>query len=123
MQVLDGKALAATIKAELKQEVDGIRAAGGKIPHLAAVLIGDNPASQVYVRNKVRSCEEVGFKSSLIRRDETVTQVEVLAIVDDLNNDPAIHGILVQSPLPPQIDEAAIVLALDPAKDVDGFHP
>lgn len=123
MQVLDGKALAATIKAELKQEVDSIRAAGGKIPHLAAVLVGDNPASQVYVRNKVRSCEEVGFKSSLIRRGDDVTQEEVLAIVDQLNNDPDVDGFIVQLPLPKHIDEDAVNLAIDPAKDVDGFTP
>lgn len=123
MQVLDGKALAATIKVELKQEVDGIRAAGGKIPHLAAVLIGENPASQVYVRNKVRSCEEVGFKSTLIRRGDDVSQEEVLAIVDGLNKDPDVDGFIVQLPLPEHIDEDAVNLAIDPAKDVDGFTP
>ncbi len=123
MQVLDGKALAATIKTELKQEVDTIREAGGKIPHLAAVLIGENPASQVYVRNKVRSCEEVGFKSTLIRRGDDVTQEEVLAIVDELNNDPDVDGFIVQLPLPKHIDEDAVNLAIDPAKDVDGFTP
>ena len=123
MQVLDGKALAATIKAELKEEVDGIRSAGGKIPHLAAVLVGENPASQVYVRNKVRSCEQVGFKSTLIRRGDDVTQEEVLAIVDQLNNDPDVDGFIVQLPLPKHIDEDAVNLAIDPAKDVDGFTP
>lgn len=123
MQVLDGKALAATIKAELKEEVTAIKAAGGKIPHLAAVLVGDNPASQVYVRNKVQSCEQVGFKSTLIRREASITQEEVLAIVEELNNDPDVDGFIVQLPLPDHIDEDAVNLAIDPAKDVDGFTP
>jgi methylenetetrahydrofolate dehydrogenase (NADP+)/methenyltetrahydrofolate cyclohydrolase len=123
MQVLDGKALAATIKEELKEEVDIIRAKGGKIPHLAAVLIGEDPASQVYVRNKVRSCEYVGFKSTLVRRPAEVTQEEVLEIVDQLNNDPDIDGFIVQLPLPKHIDEDAVNLAISPKKDVDGFTP
>lgn len=123
MQVLDGKALAATIKEELKQEVDIIRAKGGKIPHLAAVLIGEDPASQVYVRNKVRSCEYVGFKSTLVRKPADVTQEEVLEIVDQLNNDPDIDGFIVQLPLPKHIDEDAVNLAISPKKDVDGFTP
>ena len=123
MQVLDGKALAATIKEELKQEVDAIRLAGGKIPHLAAVLIGENPASQVYVRNKVRSCEEVGFRSTLVRRGADVTQAEVLEIVEQLNEDPDIDGFIVQLPLPKHIDEDAVNLAIHPEKDVDGFTP
>lgn len=120
---MDGKALAATIKEELKEEVDIIRAKGGKIPHLAAVLIGEDPASQVYVRNKVRSCEYVGFKSTLVRRPAEVTQEEVLEIVDQLNNDPDIDGFIVQLPLPKHIDEDAVNLAISPKKDVDGFTP
>lgn len=123
MKVLDGKALAATIKEELKQEVDTIRLAGGKIPHLAAVLVGDDPASQVYVRNKVRSCEKVGFRSSLVRRGTDVTQTELLEIVDQLNKDPDVDGFIVQLPLPKHLDEDAINLAIDPKKDVDGFTP
>lgn len=123
MLVLDGKALAETIKEELKQEVDQIRLAGGKIPHLAAVLVGDNPASQVYVRNKVRSCEQVGFQSSLIRLPDDVTQTQVLEEVEKLNQDPDIDGFIVQLPLPKHIDEDAINLAIDPGKDVDGFTP
>lgn len=123
MKVLDGKALAATIKEELKQEVDTIRLAGGKIPHLAAVLVGEDPASQVYVRNKVRSCEMVGFRSSLVRRPAEVTQTEILEIVDQLNNDSDIDGFIVQLPLPKHLDEDAINLAIDPRKDVDGFTP
>ncbi len=123
MKVLDGKALAATIKEELKQEVDAIRLAGGKIPHLAAVLVGEDPASQVYVRNKVRSCELVGFRSSLIRRPDDVTQTELLEIVAKLNEDPDVDGFIVQLPLPKHLDEDAINLAIDPKKDVDGFTP
>ncbi len=123
MKVLDGKALAATIKEELKLEVDAIRQAGGKIPHLAAVLVGEDPASQVYVRNKVRSCEKVGFRSTLIRRGADVTQAELLDIVRQLNEDADIDGFIVQLPLPKHLDEDAINLAIDPQKDVDGFTP
>ncbi|MFK8165219.1 MAG: bifunctional methylenetetrahydrofolate dehydrogenase/methenyltetrahydrofolate cyclohydrolase FolD [Lewinella sp.] len=123
MKVLDGKALAGTIKEELKLEVDAIRLAGGKIPHLAAVLVGDDPASQVYVRNKVRSCEKVGFQSTLIRRGTDVTQAELLEIVDQLNKDDDVDGFIVQLPLPKHLDEDAINLAIDPKKDVDGFTP
>lgn len=123
MQVLDGKALAETIKEEMKQEVDQIRLAGGKIPHLAAVLIGEDPASQVYVRNKVRSCEQVGFQSTLIRLVEGVSQAQVLAEVEKLNSNPDIDGFIVQLPLPKHIDEDAVNLAIDPKKDVDGFTP
>ena len=123
MKVLDGKALAATIKEELRVEVDSIRTAGGKIPHLAAVLVGDNPASEVYVRNKVKSCEQVGFRSSLIRRPADTTQSELLDIVRRLNEDPEVDGYIVQLPLPDHIDEDTINLAIDPKKDVDGFTP
>jgi methylenetetrahydrofolate dehydrogenase (NADP+)/methenyltetrahydrofolate cyclohydrolase len=123
MEIIDGKALANTIKAEIAEEVDKIKAAGGKIPHLAAVLVGEDPASQVYVRNKVRSCEKVGFESTLIRKDDSITEAELLNIVDDLNNDPDIDGFIVQLPLPKHIDETKVTLAIDPKKDVDGFHP
>jgi methylenetetrahydrofolate dehydrogenase (NADP+)/methenyltetrahydrofolate cyclohydrolase len=123
MKVLDGKALATTIKEEMKVEVDAIRLVGGKIPHLAAVLVGEDPASQVYVRNKVRSCEMVGFRSTLIRRPAEVTQAELLDIVDQLNNNTDIDGFIVQLPLPKHLDEDAINLAIDPKKDVDGFTP
>ena len=123
MQVLDGKALAERIKEELKVEVDGIRQAGGKIPHLAAVLVGENPASQVYVRNKVKSCEQVGFKSTLLRRPADITQADLLKLVAELNADPDIDGYIVQLPLPKHIDEDAVNLAIDPKKDVDGFTP
>lgn len=123
MQLIDGKALAKTIKAELATEVENLTANGGKIPHLAAVLVGDNPASQVYVKNKVRSCEKIGFKSTLIRKDAATTEAELLEIIDQLNNDADIDGFIVQLPLPEHIDETKVTLAIDPKKDVDGFHP
>ena len=123
MQLLDGKLLAETIKSEIKLDVDCLIATGRKTPHLAAVLVGNNPASEAYVGNKIRSCEQVGFKSTLIRRSENVTQSEILAIVNDLNNDPDVDGFIVQLPLPKHIDESVVTLAIDPSKDVDGFHP
>ena len=123
MTLLDGKLLSQTIKTELAAEVAEIVACGGKIPHLAAVLIGESAASQVYVNSKIKSCKEVGFKSSLIRRDADVTEEEVLEIVHRLNNDPDVDGFIVQLPLPKHIDEEKITLAIDHRKDVDGFHP
>lgn len=123
MTIIDGKALANTIRAEIKQEVDAIRAAGGNIPHLAAVLVGDNPASQSYVRNKVRFCDDVGFESTLIRKDASITQDELLEIIRDLNESQDVDGYIVQLPLPKHIDEVKVNLAIDPRKDVDGFHP
>ncbi|MBK6948434.1 MAG: bifunctional methylenetetrahydrofolate dehydrogenase/methenyltetrahydrofolate cyclohydrolase FolD [Haliscomenobacter sp.] len=123
MNLLDGKFLAQQIKDELKAAVEGIKAQGGKIPHLAAVLVGDDPASQAYVRNKVRSCEEVGFGSTLIRKEADTTEAELLGIVSQLNADPEIDGFIVQLPLPRHIDENKVTLAIDPRKDVDGFHP
>ena len=123
MQVLDGKALAETIKGELKEQVDQIRDRGAKVPHLVAVLVGDNPASQSYVRSKVKSCAQVGFKSSLIRRPADVTQGELLNLVQELNEDVDVDGFIVQLPLPDHIDEDAVNLAIDPSKDVDGFTP
>lgn len=123
MAILDGKQLAQTIKAELRIEVDQIKTQGGKIPHLVAVLIGDNPASQAYVRNKVRSCEEVGFQSTLIHRPADTTEKELLEIVEQLNGDNSVDGFIVQLPLPKHIDEHKVTLAIEPRKDVDGFHP
>lgn len=123
MQLIDGKYLSDTIKNEIKLEVDELILRGQKRPHLAAVLVGNNPASEAYVGNKIRSCEQVGFNSTLIRRDLNVTQEELLEIVADLNNDPDIDGFIVQLPLPKHIDETAITIAIDPKKDVDGFHP
>lgn len=123
MQLIDGKKLSQTIKEELAEEVKLIKAAGGKIPHLAAVLVGEDPASQVYVRNKVRSCEQCGFKSTMVRKGADTTEAELLEIVNQLNNDPDIDGFIVQLPLPKHIDDEKITLAIDPKKDVDGFHP
>lgn len=123
MTILDGKKLAKEIRAELQEEVEKIRKAGGKIPHLAAVLVGEDPASQVYVRNKVKSCEEVGFSSTLIRKDAGTSEEELLQIVADLNQNEDIDGFIVQLPLPKHINEEKITLAIDPRKDVDGFHP
>ncbi|MDX1943675.1 MAG: bifunctional methylenetetrahydrofolate dehydrogenase/methenyltetrahydrofolate cyclohydrolase FolD [Saprospiraceae bacterium] len=123
MIVLDGVKLAKDIKLELAKEVDQIRSTGGKIPHLAAVLVGEDPASQVYVRNKVKSCEEIGFHSTLIRKDASISEAELLEIVNELNLNEAIDGFIVQLPLPKHINEEKITLAIDPRKDVDGFHP
>ena len=123
MQLIDGKILSDTIKNEIKIDVDQIILRGGKRPHLAAVLVGNNAASEAYVGNKIRSCEQVGFNSTLIRRDVNVTQAELLEIVQDLNNNEDIDGFIVQLPLPKHIDESEITLAIEPKKDVDGFHP
>lgn len=123
MQLLDGKALSQKIKEEIAQEVEQIKNNGGKIPHLAAVLIGEDPASEVYVRNKVQSCEMVGFKSTLVKRDSSTTEEELLKIVVQLNNNDDIDGFIVQLPLPEHINEEKVTLAIDPRKDVDGFHP
>jgi methylenetetrahydrofolate dehydrogenase (NADP+) / methenyltetrahydrofolate cyclohydrolase len=123
MQILDGKLLSENIKAEIAAEVDLIRQKGGKIPHLAAVMVGDNPASEAYVGSKIRSCEQVGFKSTLVRRPAETSEAELLEIVSQLNRDADIDGFIVQLPLPKHIDEERINLAIDPHKDVDGFHP
>lgn len=123
MQLIDGKAIAAQIKKEIAEEVVQIKAAGGKTPHLAAVLVGHDGGSETYVANKVRSCEEVGFKSTLIRYEEDVTEAELLACVNRLNNDADIDGFIVQLPLPKHISEDKITEAIDYRKDVDGFHP
>lgn len=123
MTIIDGKQLSETIKKEIAEEVAALKAAGKKIPHLVAVLVGENPASQSYVSSKVKSCEQVGFQSTLVRRDASISEAELLAIVDDLNRDPSVDGFIVQLPLPKHIDENKVILAIDPRKDVDGFHP
>ncbi|RLD19674.1 MAG: bifunctional 5,10-methylene-tetrahydrofolate dehydrogenase/5,10-methylene-tetrahydrofolate cyclohydrolase [Bacteroidetes bacterium] len=123
MELLDGKYLSQTIKDEIKIEVDKILADGGRKPHLVAVLVGENPASQSYVRSKVRSCEQVGFGSALIERDSDISEEDLLNIVDDLNNDDSVDGFIVQLPLPDHIDPDKVTMAIDPKKDVDGFHP
>jgi methylenetetrahydrofolate dehydrogenase (NADP+)/methenyltetrahydrofolate cyclohydrolase len=120
-QLIDGNALSRQIRAEIAQRAATLTAAG-KRPGLAVILVGDNPASQVYVRNKVKACEDVGFLSVLERHDATLSQAELLQRVAALNADPRVHGILVQLPLPPHIDDHAVIEAISPAKDVDGFH-
>ncbi|MEA4917755.1 bifunctional methylenetetrahydrofolate dehydrogenase/methenyltetrahydrofolate cyclohydrolase FolD [Proteiniphilum sp.] len=123
MKLIDGKAVAAQIKKEIAEEVTHIKAAGGKTPHLAAVLVGHDGGSETYVANKVKSCEEVGFNSTLIRYEDDVTEEELLACVDRLNNDKDIDGFIVQLPLPKHISETKVTEAIDFHKDVDGFHP
>ena len=123
MQLIDGKAIAAQIKKEIAEEVSIIKAKGGKTPHLAAVLVGHDGGSETYVSNKVRTCEEVGFKSTLIRYENDVTENEILACVERLNKDVDIDGFIVQLPLPKHISEEKVIEAIDYRKDVDGFHP
>lgn len=123
MQLIDGKAISAQMKKEIAEEVAKIKAAGGKTPHLAAVLVGHDGGSETYVASKVRTCEEVGFKSSLIRFEDNVSEEELLACVDKLNNDADVDGFIVQLPLPKHISEQKVIEAIDYRKDVDGFHP
>lgn len=123
MQLIDGKATAAAIKKEIAEEVERIVAAGGKRPHLAAVLVGHDGGSETYVRNKVKACEECGFASSLIRYETDVNEDELLACVDRLNRDADVDGFIVQLPLPSHIAEQKVIEAIDYRKDVDGFHP
>jgi len=123
MQIIDGKKIAGDIKQEIAGEVEKIKQSGGKIPHLAAVLVGHDGASETYVANKIKACELVGVKSTLIRLEDTVSQEELLKKVEDLNNDDDIDGFIVQLPLPDHISENKIIEAIDPEKDVDGFHP
>jgi len=122
-EILDGKIVAAEVRAEVKVQVEARRHMGKPAPGLAVVLVGENPASQVYVRNKRKACTEVGFHSELHELPASVPQAELLKVVDALNADPAIHGILVQLPLPAQIDPEAVIERILPSKDVDGFHP
>jgi len=123
MQLIDGNKTAKTIKAEIAREVKNIQATGGKIPHLAAILVGHDGGSETYVAYKIKDCEEVGFKSSLIRYEDDVTEKELLDKVDELNKDTDVDGFIVQLPLPKHISEEKIIEAIDPKKDVDGFHP
>lgn len=123
MTLIDGKATANVIKAQIAEEVKAIVAAGGKQPHLAAVLVGHDGGSETYVKNKVIACEQCGFKSALIRFEDTVTEEELLACVDRLNGDADVDGFIVQLPLPKHINEQRIIEAIDYRKDVDGFHP
>ena len=123
MQLIDGKAISAQIKKEIKAEVENIIARGGKRPHLAAILVGHDGGSETYVANKVKACEECGFTSTLIRYEADVTETELLAKVEELNNDTDVDGFIVQLPLPKHIDEQKITEAINYRKDVDGFHP
>lgn len=123
MNLIDGKATAAKIKEEIAQEVEQIVNAGGKRPHLAAVLVGHDGGSETYVKNKVLACEACGFKSTLIRYEDDITEEELLSCVEKLNNDADIDGFIVQLPLPKHIEEQKIIEAIDYRKDVDGFHP
>jgi methylenetetrahydrofolate dehydrogenase (NADP+)/methenyltetrahydrofolate cyclohydrolase len=123
MQILDGTAVSAHIKEQIKKEVEELKLNGGKTPHLAAVLVGNNPASEAYVGNKVKTCGELGFESTLLRLGTSTSEEELVAVVHRLNEDPSVDGILVQLPLPKHISEDAIINAIHPDKDVDGFHP
>jgi methylenetetrahydrofolate dehydrogenase (NADP+)/methenyltetrahydrofolate cyclohydrolase len=122
-KILDGKALAATLREKLTTEVAAFTAASGIIPHLVVIIVGADPASQVYVRNKQKGCEQVGMKSTLMPLPATTTQTELLDIIHQLNADPGVNGILVQLPLPKQISEEKILDSIHPLKDVDAFHP
>jgi len=123
MQILDGKVTSEQIKQEIAAEVAQIKATGKRAPHLAAILVGDDGASETYVNNKVLDCEQVGFESTLIRLPDSISEDELMAEIDKLNNDDNIDGFIVQVPLPKHIDETRVTLRIDPAKDVDGFSP
>ena len=121
--IIDGKAISAAIRAEIKEETERFYAKNGFRPGLAVIIVGEDPASQVYVRNKRRACEEVGFYSEAYELPAETTQEELNALVDKLNADKNIHGILCQLPLPKHLDENEVILRIDPKKDVDAFHP
>ena len=123
MEIIDGKKISNQIKEEIKVEVGSLKALGKKIPHLAAVIVGEDGASLTYVGSKVRSCKQVGFNSTLVKLAESITENELLDEIYKLNNNDSIDGFIVQLPLPKHIDEQKILLAIDPNKDVDGFHP
>jgi methylenetetrahydrofolate dehydrogenase (NADP+)/methenyltetrahydrofolate cyclohydrolase len=122
-RLLDGKACAKAVQARIAEEVASLGKKGGRAPHLAAVLVGDDPASQTYVASKVKACEAVGFRSTLLRRPAETTEAELLELVGRLNTDPEVDGFIVQLPLPKHINEERVTLAIAPGKDVDGFHP
>lgn len=123
MQLIDGKKISLELQEEIAAEVNAIVSTGGKIPHLAAVLVGNDGGSETYVASKIKTCEKVGFKSSLVRHDNSVTEEQLLKTVHELNNNPDVDGFIVQLPLPKHINEQKIIEAVNPAKDVDGFHP
>ena len=120
--IADGKALASEIEKDVARESVGLNELG-IVPHLAVVIVGEDPASRVYVRNKQRACERCGIKSTLIEMPQDSSQEEIISIVEELNSDDSVHGILVQSPIPGEVDELAVASAISPLKDVDGFHP
>jgi len=122
-QLIDGKKTAEDIKVEIAAEVEALKAAGQKVPHLAAILVGHDGGSETYVRNKVLACERVGFGSTLLRYEDDITEAELLAKVEELNQDPEIDGFIVQLPLPKHINPDKVIEAIRPEKDVDGFHP
>ncbi len=123
MNLIDGKEVANSLKGEIASEVQAIMAAGGKAPHLVAILVGDDGASQTYVGHKEKCCGEVGFRSTIVRLDKAISEAELLGEIEKLNNDPDVDGFIVQLPLPKHIDEQKVIMAIDPSKDVDGFHP
>jgi methylenetetrahydrofolate dehydrogenase (NADP+)/methenyltetrahydrofolate cyclohydrolase len=123
MQILDGKIVSQHVKDLLKTKTDLLKAEGKRLPHLAAILVGTNGASETYVASKVKTCNEIGYKSTLIRFDETVAEAELTAAIERLNHDDDVDGILVQLPLPKQVNEEKIINLINPDKDVDGFHP
>ncbi len=123
MQILDGKIVSQSVKDLLKTKTAILKAEGKKVPHLAAILIGTNGASETYVASKVKTCEEIGFKSTMLRLDENIAEQELITAIEKLNNDADVDGILVQLPLPKQISEEKIINLINPDKDVDGFHP
>jgi methylenetetrahydrofolate dehydrogenase (NADP+)/methenyltetrahydrofolate cyclohydrolase len=123
MIIIDGKLISEQIKAEIAKEVDQIKQAGGKIPHLAAILVGNDGASETYVSLKVKDCEQVGYKSTLLRFDSSISEEKLIDEIKKINNDPDIDGLIVQLPVPKHISESKIIETIDPKKDVDGFHP
>lgn len=123
MNILDGNKTAAEVKAEIAREVEKIKASGRRAPHLAAVLVGNNGASITYVNAKIKDCEEVGFRSSLIHLSDTISEAELLEEIEKLNNDHELDGFIVQLPLPKHISESKVIKAIHPDKDIDGFHP
>ncbi len=122
MKLMDGKLVAEKIREEIKNEVAQMIEAGTD-PHLAAILVGEDPASQTYIKNKEKACQEVGIISSVYRQSASLTEKELLAMIDFINNDPEVHGLIVQLPLPAHINQEKVIMHIDPAKDVDGFHP
>lgn len=123
MTILDGKKVSNDIKNEIAEEVKKMKAKGEKVPHLAAIIVGNDGASLTYVASKVKACERVGFESTMVRMSNTTSEIELLDKIYELNNNPDIDGFIIQLPLPKQIDTQKVLMAVDPDKDVDGFHP